>query len=388
MPHSPWNVPREWIKPYIDMGLPEQTARCYASITRNDENLGRLRNFLDERGLADDTLLVYLTDNGATVGAQVFNAGMRGRKGSLYDGGHRVPCFFHWPNGGFDQPRDIARLTAHVDLLPTLTELCHLTPPRETQYDGESLAPLLNGAVSEDGWEGRTLLVETIRIPHAEKWRATIMTDRWRLVHGKELYDMESDPGQKTSVAAEHQDVVADLTRFYDEAYPGLCRHDDDFARPIVGSAKEQETWLSSIDWFPETGDVVPWAQGHVRVGQELNGFWPVEFDSAGTYEFELRRWPREADIAIPAAAPALSDPRVIYDAEGIYAHKEGKALPITHAKLQVGEQTAEQDVESTDKAIRFRVDVEKGNTRVQTWFSNNRGLSLGAYHVYIRKVS
>lgn len=388
IPHNPWNVPAEWMKPYTELGLDERTARCYASITRTDWNLGRLRESLARNKLADDTLLVYLTDNGATVGAKVFNAGMRGQKGRLYDGGHRVPCFFHWPGGGLSEGRDIGRLTAHVDLLPTLIETCDLTPPRELAGAGRSLAPLLDGSMTENEWPDRTMLVETIRIPHAEKWRATIMTDRWRLVRGNELYDIKADPGQEREVSAEHPEVVEELTAFYDQAYPGLCRYDDEFARPILGSKTQPEVWLGAIDWFPEEGTAVPWAQGHVRDGMEKVGFWPVEVETAGTYEFELRRWPREAALGITAAAPPLRDPRIAMDADGIYAYPEGKALDIREAKLQVGGQTVNQTVTASDKAIPFRLDLEPGDTRVETWFTNSSGLSLSAYHVYVRKVA
>ncbi len=74
-----------------------------------------------------------------------FNAGMRGKKGSYYDGGHRVPCFWRWPAGGLSGARDIGALTAHVDLLPTLIELCALPQPAAARFDGISLAELLRG---------------------------------------------------------------------------------------------------------------------------------------------------------------------------------------------------------------------------------------------------
>ncbi|GAG45776.1 unnamed protein product, partial [marine sediment metagenome] len=114
--------------------------------------------------------------------------------GSEYEGGHRVPCFIRWPDGSLTGGSDIDRLTAHVDILPTLIELCGLKRPRGVKFDGDSLVQLLKGR--EMNWPDRTLITDSQRIEHPEKWRkSAVMTDRWRLINGKELYDIKADPG-------------------------------------------------------------------------------------------------------------------------------------------------------------------------------------------------
>ena len=152
-PHSPFNVDERYSRPYIDMGVPPTMARFYGMITNIDENIGRLRARLRELRIEENTLLIFMTDNGSAAGWRArsgepgswkgFNAGMRAGKGSEYEGGHRVPFFVHWPAGRFGAPRDVEALTAHIDLLPTLSELCSLVHTEDIRADGRSLAPLL-----------------------------------------------------------------------------------------------------------------------------------------------------------------------------------------------------------------------------------------------------
>ena len=139
-PHGPYRVADEWREPYASkVDGDAELATFYGMIANIDDNVGRLRRRLEELGLADDTLLIFLTDNGTAHGATFsdargndgklvsgYNAGMRGRKGSPYEGGHRVPCFLHWPAGKLTGGRDVDGLSAHLDLLPTLIDLCGL----------------------------------------------------------------------------------------------------------------------------------------------------------------------------------------------------------------------------------------------------------------------
>jgi arylsulfatase A-like enzyme len=141
LPHDPTSIPDpSWADSHRNR-VPIETAYFYSSIERADHNLGRLGSRLRELGLEDDTILIFMTDNGTAQGHRVFNAGMRGHKGSVYDGGHRVPCFVRWPAAGIAGGRDEPGLTAHVDLLPTLDDLCSLgvTRDRAPGWDGVSL---------------------------------------------------------------------------------------------------------------------------------------------------------------------------------------------------------------------------------------------------------
>ena len=179
-PHSPWHCPEKYWKPYVEKGIPEKQAIFLGMIANIDENVGAFRKWLAEEELEDNTLFIFTTDNGTAAGDSVFNAGMRGKKTSAFDGGHRVPFFFHWPAGGLNQGRDIENLTAHIDILPTLIELCGLQPPPNYDFEGRSLVPLLYNLPVV--WPDRAIITDSQRVVHPVKWRSSaVMTERWRL---------------------------------------------------------------------------------------------------------------------------------------------------------------------------------------------------------------
>lgn len=249
-PHTPCSVPdSKWLEPYEGKKAP---AGFYAAIARIDENLGRLRQLLKDEGCAENTLLIFLSDNGTARGEKVFNAGMRAKKASPYDGGHRVPCFLSWPSGGFTMPATVNRLTAHLDLLPTLVDLCALQLPRPVQFDGVSLKPLLVNPRTD--WPERTIILGT---PHNQTGansttpvfgrNSSVMSGRWRLVNARELYDIAADPGQQRDVAREHPQVVKDLQAAYAHYWTDVSAKDKGWrGRPILGSAHQTSTDLCS----------------------------------------------------------------------------------------------------------------------------------------------
>jgi arylsulfatase len=96
--------------------------------------MGKLMKFLEDENLAKDTILIFKTDNGSLLGPQYFNAGMRGKKTEIWEGGHRVPCFIRWPKGNLGEPRDIGGLTQVQDILPTLLDLCKIKPKKKTTF--------------------------------------------------------------------------------------------------------------------------------------------------------------------------------------------------------------------------------------------------------------
>jgi arylsulfatase A-like enzyme len=105
---------------------------------------------------------------------------MRGRKGSEYEGGHRVPCFIYWPGGDLVGPRDIDVLTAHIDILPTLVDLGALKRPPGPKLHGTSLTPLLRGRPVD--WADRALVIDSQRMENLIKWRrCAVMQGHWRL---------------------------------------------------------------------------------------------------------------------------------------------------------------------------------------------------------------
>lgn len=372
-PHGPFLVAEKYSQPYRDKGVPASMAAFYGMITNIDENMGLLTTRLKEWDLEQNTIVIFMTDNGTAGGVarggrqrkssgsapatwQGFNAGMRGQKGSEYDGGHRVPFFIRWPAGGIDGGRDVNRLAAHVDVLPTLADLCGAECPPGVALDGSSLVPLLKG--DDANWPERTLLVHSQRVEYPQKWRkCAVMTDRWRLVNGKELYDMPADPGQQTNVAGAHPEVVAELTKEYEAWWTSLSEVFDDFVDISIGADDENPARLTCHDWH--TGNV-PWNQGHIRSGPFVNGDWAVNVVADGQYEFTLRRWPEERPGPVEA----------------------------TLARLKIGDVDVTQKTSADAESVTLRVQLKKGRTRLQTWLTNeDTGKSRGAYFVYAKRI-
>ena len=365
-PHGPFFVADEYKQPYLDAGVPGSMAAFYGMITNIDENMGKLMEWLGESGRADNTILIFMTDNGTAAGAargrnansgnwSGFNAGMRGQKGSEYDGGHRVPFFVRWPDGGIGGGRDVDVLSAHVDVLPTLVELCELNKPDGPPIDGISLAEGLLGTVDE--FDDRTVMVHSQRIENPEKWRkSSVMTQRWRLVNGRELYDMQNDPGQQSDVASSNPETVSDLRESYEDWWESLMPVFDEHVRIVLGAENEGTAHLTCHDWHSAS---VPWNQQAVSRDPEVNGYWEVEIAESGTYEFILRR--RPGGVTAP--------------------------LSLGKARVRVGETETEIAVEARSLFASPTLELEAGPARLQTWLEGEDGTSRGAYFVDVKRI-
>lgn len=362
-------------------GLPH--AGFYGMIANIDENLGKLTRFLSEQGLAEDTILVFSSDNGTGEGQDVFNADMRGFKASPYEGGHRVPLFFYWPGGGLETGRNIDTLTAHIDLLPTLADLCDLSN-RGTHVDGLSWRPLLYRGAG--AWPDRTIVIDSQREEHLVKWKDTaVMTQRWRLVnptiHGNperfELYDILKDPGQQQNVLAQHPDVVALLKARYETWWRQVSADGDEYVRIAIGSDHESPTRLNCMDWHGYGAELAN-NQQQIRTGPIGNGFWALDVDRPGRYRFELRRWPREVDLPINAA---------YHDPAPNREKTPGVSIGATQASILIGNFTQMKPVPAEAKFVDFEVQLEKGPASLRTAFYDAVLNERGAYYVYAERL-
>jgi arylsulfatase len=385
-PHSPLYVPERYRKLYEQLLADQKLkpnyrgwlARFFGMIANIDEHVGRLEKVLEETGLRDNTILIYLTDNGGTAGVPFYNAGMRGHKVQLWEGGHRVPCFIRWPAGGIGGGHDVDGLTECQDLLPTLVDLCGLKPPAGTKFDGTSLARSLRG--NGEAIPDRTLVVQFSRmdIPRPRKDDTAVMWRRWRLLRGKELYDLASDPHQDKNVIDEHPDVAARLQKHYEQWWAELAPSLDTFQPSVIGSERQNPTRLCACEW----ADVFLDQSYQVRCGVERNGLWHVEAERPGRYSFALRRWPREVAIPMTQGTPP-------HKGEDVACHfRPGKALPIAKARLRVGGHDLTKAVGPEDKEAVFEVTLPDGRSTVETWFYDKDGKELcGAYYVYVKRL-
>jgi arylsulfatase A-like enzyme len=374
-PHGPLFVPAKYRAPFDKLDVKPNVGRFFGMLANIDENVGRLDTFLRDNGLAENTGVIFLADNGGTAGVPVFNAGMRGRKIDLYDGGHRVPCFVRWPGDALRKPGDVGGLTTVQDIFPTLLDLCEVSKPQKAAFDGVSLAKVLRGEGEPPA--DRMVVVQFSRMndPVPKKGDACVLWKRWRLVADKELFDLATDPEQKTNVIEKHADVAAQMRAHYEKWWTGVSPKVNDHEAIVIGSDAENPLLLSPADWEDSFLD-----QGaQVRAGLRRNGAWNVEVAKAGEYEIALRRWPEEADTAIRAGRP------VVKHADGQFP--AGVALPVASARLKVGDFDATRPVGEGDKALTFAAKLPAGRTKLQAWLLDADGKEIaGAYYVTVRR--
>ncbi len=386
-PHAPHFIPASYREamaavvakanlPELEPAVREQLTRYFAMIANIDENMGRLDAFLRETDLRDNTVVVFLSDNGSTFGPRYFNAGMKGGKVTLWEGGHRVPCFIRWPAGGLRTAGDVTGLTEVQDLLPTLLDLAGVKAPPTAKFDGISLAGVLRGTSEPPA--DRALVVQFSRMNHPEPERgdACVLWQRWRLVQDKELYDLAADPAQERNVIAEHPDIAARLRAHYAPWWETVAPRLNDPQRVVIGHDAEPFSLLSPCEWR----DVFFDQSAQVRRGEHKNGAWYLEVARTGEYEFELRRWPRECEAPLRDGLPA----RKIADGE----FPDGTNLPIAKARLKIAGVDRTVNTTAADVSATFRVPLRAGPAQLQTWFADDRGRELGgAYYVYAQRL-
>jgi arylsulfatase A-like enzyme len=383
-PHGPMWAPDSYTDAYAGVKNLKEPG-FYGMITNIDDNLGRMVKFLRESNLEKDTLFIFMTDNGTSSGAQVFNAGMRGAKGSPYEGGHRVPFFAYWPGGGIQGGRDIGALSSHIDVLPTLMELCGLKRNSTRPLHGKSLLPLIREKNPQ--WPERPITVDSQRVENIVKWRqAAVMTSQWRLVNpspdGKlealELYDIVKDPGQKENIAAKNPKIVETLSQDYDTWWKLVSQMDNKYVRIVLGNDRDNPSRLTCHDWHGKGAADATWNQKLIRQGPAAIGFWAVDVERAGTYRIELRRWPREVDL--PLNAPYR-------DKKPNREKTPGKAVSVVKAKLSIAGVEQSKPVASEDKAATFTVQLPRGPAELHTWLYGQDGTERGAYFVYVERI-
>ena len=367
-PHGPYLVADEYADLYRgNSDIPEP--EFYGMITNIDENFGRLMALLDDLEIAEDTILIFMTDNGSSGGwveqnGKGYNAGMRGKKASYYDGGHRVPFLIRWPGDGIGN-RDVAPLIAHLDLLPTFVELCGLAEPEHLPWDGVSVAGLLRG-------QGQALprreIVQQFRqsTEPPRQWENAVICQDWRLVGGEELYYLPADPGQRNDVAEYYPDMVRQLRMAHEEFWAEIEPLFDEVCPISLGADEENPTRLGAMDVL---GDVA-WNQPHIRAAQKSTGRWMVEVERAGRYRFELQRWPRELGLPIDAA---------LADAESRTIHPQ-------RARIKLGDLEATADVPPGADRVTFEADLQPQTGEFEAWFMDADGDERGAYYVYVTR--
>ncbi len=364
-PHSPYYVDKKYAQPFKQNNIPSPLSEFYGMIVNIDENIGKLRTRLRELELEQNTIFIFMTDNGTAAGSRKphgFNAGMRGAKGSQYEGGHRVPCFWYWPNGQLNQSRSINELTAHIDLLPTLIDLCDLktSPSNQLPFDGMSYASILkNKNANKNPFSNRTLFVQSHRIENPKPWRnSSVLKGDWRLINGKELYHLKNDPSQKKNVAKKHAEVVNQLRNSYQNWYEDVSSRFNEHCRIPLGTKNENPTLLTAHDWHTEISQI-PWNQKKITADLPGQGKWAVQIIKSGKYRFTLTQRP----------------PGIIHPLKG------------TSVELTIGNQTVTTPLNKEQTEQKFELEVSEGDYFLSASLKHADGSRQGVYYIQVERL-
>ena len=290
-PHTPLQVPDKYYRQYQnidtskgfendDRPFPQMTEKdkedarkVYAMVSCIDENIGKLFKKLDELKIEKNTVVIFMTDNGPQQFRYI--AGMRGRKGSVFRGGVRVPFYLSYP-AKYEGNKDIETTAAHIDILPTLAEICNAKLPTDRIIDGKSLVPLLNKQSVD--WADRSLFFYwTRRYPELYN-NIALQKGNFKLVgqtgynsaiEDFELFDIKQDPYEQNNIVADKKDIAKSLKNELDRIYKELITSENIVHGPriIIGDKHENPVYLNRNDADGARGI---WAQ------EEVFGKWQV----------------------------------------------------------------------------------------------------------------
>jgi arylsulfatase A-like enzyme len=303
-PHTPLQVPDEYYdlyknidpasgfenndSPFLPMSEKdkEDARKVYAMVTNIDDNVGKVLQKLEELGISDNTLVIYMTDNGPQQ--RRFNAGMRGLKSSVYRGGVRVPFYWRLP-ALYEGNRNIETVTAHIDVLPTLAELCNAEFPTDRTIDGNSFLPLLEGK-NPEVFETRSLLFYwTRRYPELYQ-NIALQKGPYKLVGNTnhdaplenfELYNIREDKFELNNILPENNTMASEMKTLLDQMIHELSNSPNlqNSPRIIIGSKHENPVYLNRNDAGGARGI---WTQ------EEVFGFWRVKIQE-GRYHIRFK---------------------------------------------------------------------------------------------------
>ena len=359
-------------------------------ITNVDDNVGKMLKKVKDLGIYENTIFIYTTDNGTAYGSNLYNAGMRGRKSSEYDGGHRVPMFIHWPAAGYNKLNKIESITHAVDMAPTLLDFCGIEAPESIKFDGKSIKPLLDGKTGD--WEKRYVVSDSQRVVNPVKWKqSAVMSDNWRLINGKELYQIKNDPAQKNDIAKDHPQIVAEMRAFYESFWSEIEPTFSQTTEIYIGAKEASVVELNAHDWISPSNQMPPWNQGAIRSKTSKNykpvfdGYWALKVLEAGEYKVKISRWPLMLKHPICSSLEAGEN---VPGWSVAYRANKGTAFPCQEACIRLDGNIIEtKEVNPTDTEISFTVKLTEGSHQLAPFFKLNDGKELGAYYASVEKL-
>ena len=289
VPHSPFQVPEKYFNKYNSAGLDSTLSSVFGMVENMDENIGRILNKIEELDLSENTIIIFFSDNGPNTDR--YNGGMKGRKGSVDEGGVRVPFYIKWPEN--IKPGTTEQLAQDIDIMPTLVSLCNINYEQLMPIDGIDLSGIIRGKTKPfDRYifsrQGNQVL---------ENCNSSVRNDRYRLVLTTKdtlLYDMKNDPEQKSDISGRDREITAqllsELVNLNEELVSGYqpvttieagFAEEKKFTLPVQDASLSGKIKYSSI--HPNQSHTENWIQD----GDSI--FWRLHINTTGTYRVELQ---------------------------------------------------------------------------------------------------
>ncbi|NBC84459.1 MAG: sulfatase-like hydrolase/transferase [Bacteroidetes bacterium] len=265
-------VPEKYIEPFRENDtLIDYNREIYGMVEKTDECIGRLLQKLKELGIDENTVVIFSSDNGPQIWKQPrYNIGLRGAKTTSYEGGIRLPCFFRWP-GQFEAGKSIDQMAAHIDMMPTILDICDVPYPAEVNFDGKSVLPLIKHNNAE--WPERYIMGQfhrNIYFDQSQIWQNSfIRGQKYKLVNGKELFQINIDPYEENNIAETNPDIVKTLRSKYKDWFADVTSKTGFVTAPVIIGTPHQDIFtLNNIHKPP--------------------GGWPVIFITKGSYKITV----------------------------------------------------------------------------------------------------
>ncbi|MCA9412910.1 MAG: arylsulfatase [Candidatus Omnitrophica bacterium] len=368
-PHTPLEISDEYYLPYKKLNMkwemfpqygaplmgkfdPDETAKVYGMVTNIDMNLGKLFAALKAQGVEENTVVLFITDNGPQQPR--YKAGLKGRKGMVYEGGIHVPGFIRWPKSLRGDVK-VEQPLAHIDVVPTFLDICGVEPKPDVKLDGRSFKPLLSNPSAD--WPDRNLYFQWHRGDVPQPFRAcAVRGPRYKMTQANgvqegdgqiepkfELYDLAEDPYEMNDLSETNPELLATLQSDYEDWFEDVSSSRGyDVPRIHLGAPQDNPTTLTRQDW---RGPVAGWREGGW-------GIWYTTAEKDGDYDFELRF-------------------NVTLDQPGT-------------AHLRVGETDHTLDYEAGGETVTFKdIPLEAGNVEVEPWIEHE-GKKLGPMYTVV----
>ncbi len=385
-PHDPYNVDERYVEQF--RGNPNiLSPEFYGMINNIDYNVGKLRSFLTRMELDENTIIIFFGDNGSTGSAKLdkqgfpiegsgYSAGLRGKKGMVYEGGHRQAMLMHIPG---KLPTKNDQLTAYIDIMPTLIDVCGLTPSQTIDFDGVNIVDNFDA-------KGRVFVNDTQRKEHMQEDKMyCVARDDWRLINGDQLYDLSTDRGQRVNIADKHPEVVKELKAEYKSWWAKTSARADSYQYIPLINPHYPIVKLNCHDLHDEQNRQNVWNFDFLHTTMKpAPGWWCVSLDKATKFTLDAFRWSPEANLPLGGGAP---EGRYIPNGTRYPAGAAIDDMVSVVVRLD-GEQIAKvTDIDLTKPSATIpSVKIPAGEHNLQVLFADKDGVEYSAWYVTVQK--